>query len=377
MLVRRRHLLAQFAGAMASGRLSRILVGGDLSGHTPVENPGKQLLRLDRNENAYGTSQKAIEAIERTASESSLYPGNVEELTRALASHHGVRPERVLVGCGATELLSMSTAAFLSAGDKLIVATPTHDVSAKCAAARVANIVRIPLRRDYSHDLGAMLAQTKDAAGLIYICNPNNPTGTLTEHKEIESFLHDVPPSFHVVIDEAYHHYAGNSEAYASLLDRPVSLSRVVVVRTFSKVYGLAGLRVGYAVAGEEAITRMAARALPFGVNRLGLTAALAALRDEQQVKRCARQNANDRQEFMNQVNGRMLRALDSHTNFVCLNTTEPAGPIIEHFRRNDILLPPVIAELPTYIRVSLGKPEQMDEFWRIWDVLNIHPMKM
>jgi histidinol-phosphate aminotransferase len=130
-------------------------------------------------------------------------------------------------------------------------------------------------------------------------------------------------------------------------------------------------------VASAAVAAKLSAESLPFATNRLGISAALVALDDLQHIETCAKQNFDDRQEFMNQVNARMLRALDSHANFVCLNVMRPSKEILEHYQKNDFVLAPAIATMPNYLRVSLGSPEEMIEFWRVWDLLGSHPMSM
>jgi histidinol-phosphate aminotransferase len=134
---------------------------------------------------------------------------------------------------------------------------------------------------------------------------------------------------------------------------------------------------VGYGVAAAETAEKLSRQRLPFTVNSLGMSAAAAALSDQEHIASCVKRNFDDRQEFMNQVNARMLRALDSHANFVCLNVMRPAAEILEHYRKNKIAVAPLIASMPTYLRITLGRPEEMAEFWRVWDLLGSHPMSM
>jgi histidinol-phosphate aminotransferase len=259
------------------------------------------------------------------------------------------------------------------------MATPTCNLIAKFGRGRGVTVTEVPLRNDHAHDLDGMLKHSdkSGASGLIYICNPNSPTGTLTTRKDLEEFLARVSPNFNVIIDEAYHHYAGGSGAYVSFIDRPSDNPHVIVTRTFSAAYGLAGARVGYAVASASDAEKMRREELPFALNCGGISAASAALADREHIVSCVDRNSNDRQEFMNQVNARMLRALDSHTNFVCLNVMRPAAEISEHYSKNNFVLAPLIPSMPNYLRVSLGTPEEMHEFWRVWDLLGSHPMSM
>ena len=171
-----------------------------------------------------------------------------------------------------------------------------------------------------------------------------------------------------VLIDEAYHHFAGRTSAYVSFLDRPMADPRVMVTRTFSKIYGLAGMRVGYVVAPVEITSRLAARRLTFGVGVVAAQAAAAALDDSDYVALAVRRNASDRQEFMNQVNARMMRAIDSHTNFAMLDPRRPANEVFEHLKKNNILVAPPVPQMSKYLRVSLGTPTEMQQFWRVMD---------
>ena len=248
---------------------------------------------------------------------------------------------------------------------------------AACARSTGAEVVAIPLRKDHEHDLDAMLESADENTGVVYICNPNNPTGTLTNRHSLEKCIRTLPESVLVILDEAYYQYAGTSRAYASAIAYRKQRENLVVARTFSKVYGLAGLRLGFAVGSPSVLARLAAQKLMLGPNELALVAGTAALQDSSHVARCVRQNQNDRQEFVNQVNARMLRVLDSHTNFACLNVMRPAKEIIEHYRKNDVVLPDEIPHLPTYVRVSFGLAPEMAEFWRVWDMLGSHPMAM
>ena len=391
MTVNRRNLLKQLgAGIATTSLLAPRRASADIGEATldsKVSPQHGEPIRLDRNENAYGPSQKAIAAIRETATEAKRYPDS-SVLQKTLADYHSkassgakqlIKPEQIVVGCGSSDVLRMAASAFLAPGAALIMAAPTCDLIAKYGRSRGATVNEVPLRNDHAHDLQAMLKHSNKggASGLIYVCNPNSPTGTLTTREDLDEFLVKVPPKFQVVIDEAYHHYAGGSGAYMSFIDRPSDNPRVVVTRTFSTAYGLAGARVGYGVASASNAEKMAREGLPFALNRAGMFAASAALADREHIENCVNRNFNDRQEFMNQVNARMLRALDSHSNFVCLNVMRPAVEISEHYRKNNFALAPLIPSMPNYLRISLGTPEEMREFWRVWDLLGSHPMSM
>ncbi len=294
-----------------------------------------------------------------------------------IASLHAVGPDQVIMGCGSTEILRMAAAAFLGPGKKLIMASPTFDVVAHYARTTGGQVLAVPLDKQFSHDLNGMLARTDASTGLVYICNPNNPTGSLTSRKDLETFINRLPVTTHVVIDEAYHHYVGGTSMYASFIDRPLDDSRVIVSRTFSKIFGLAGIRIGYAIAASQTARRLSSYRLLDGVNVVAARAAVAALEGAEHIRISVQRNADIRQEFFNQVIGRMLRAIDSHANFVMLNTGHPAEEVVEHFRKNNILVAHRFPSMDKYVRVSLGKPAEMLEFWRVWDLLPTHKMSM
>ena len=168
-----------------------------------------------------------------------------------------MKPEQVLLGCGSTEILRVAAFAFLGSGKQLIQASPTFEALAHYARVAGSDFISVCPTPAFAHDLGGMLARANAATTLVYICNPNNPTASLTPRKDLENFISKLPASTFVVIDEAYHHYAGQSGMYASFIDRPLHDERVIVARTFSKVYVLAGLRLGYAVAPQTIIQQM------------------------------------------------------------------------------------------------------------------------
>ena len=294
----------------------------------------------------------------------------VEPLIARIASVHGVRPDRIVIGCGSGEVLQLVAAAYAGPEKKIVAAVPTCELIDEIAERAGAEVVAVPLDERYGHDLAAMLNRVDSSVGLVYICNPNNPTGTLTSRESIEAFLQRLPATVHVVIDEAHHHYVGASLDYVSFLDRPVIDPRVIVVRSFSNVYGLSGLRVGYGVAPEDVVRTLSDIPLPDSINAIGSAAAIAALDDTGYVQRCVARNVDDRQEFLNEAGTRMLRAIDSHTNFVMLDTDRPATRVIEHFRTNGIAIAGFFPYFAKYIRVSLGRPREMREFWRVWDLM-------
>jgi histidinol-phosphate aminotransferase len=369
MRIDRRELLRQFSTAAAAS----MLLPKVTKSVSALDAPGT-VARLHRNENAYGMSERAKAAFHEASAWANRYPDDaIEKLRGAIATVHRVEPQNITLGCGSTELLRMAAESFLGPARNLVMASPTFESIAHAAKLVGAEVRTVPLTHDYAHDLPAMLAHSDTKTGIVYVCNPNNPTGSLTPKSDLNAFLPKVPAATIVVIDEAYHDYVTPSGAYASWVARAVDDPRLIVTRTFSKVYGLAGLRVGYAVSSAETAKRLASRRLPGSINAVAARVARAALEDHTYVKKIYALNANDRQEFFNQANARMLRCLDSETNFVLLRTFLGGKETSEVLRAQGVL---VKADYPGFeknIRVSLGLPEEMRSFWSVWDALMPH----
>ena len=379
MLVCRRNFLrtigvgtaAEAAGQMPFGRVS---MAGLFEPSRPRESGGPIL--LNSNENVYGPSTKVVVVMRSAMAMANRYPFmEYYDLTKRIASFHGVKPEQVLLGCGSTEIIRAAAMAFLSNGEYLLQPSPTFEAVEHYAQSAGAKVVSVPLNREFAHDLDGMLERVGSVGSwitMVYICNPNNPTASITPRKDLESFISKLPSTTHVLIDEAYHHYAGQSAMYASFIDHPVNDERVIVARTFSAVYGLAGLRLGYAIASPAIVARMQPYVISDSVNSIVVQAAMAALDDTDSVREFVKRNTDDRQEFFNQAIARMIKPIDSHANFVMMNTHTPAGEVIEHFRRDYILIGRRFPAMDTHIRVSLGTPKEMRAFWRTWDKLAV-----
>jgi histidinol-phosphate aminotransferase len=332
---------------------------------------GDGFVHLDGNENVYGPTAKVAAAIDSATRLVNRYPFlKYDEITERIAAFHRVKPEQVLFACGSTEILRVAACAFLGAGKQFIQASPTFEDAEEYAKTTGAEVVAVPLDRTYAHDLGAMLSRVGPSTGLIYICNPNNPTASITPRQSIETFLNRLPATVRVVIDEAYHDYATKSAMYSSFLDHPVDDERVIVTRTFSKVYGLAGLRLGYAVATPKVIAEVRKFVTESSLNAIVAEVVDVALSDTDGIREFIRRNKDDRQEFFNAAGVRMLMPIDSQTNFVMMNIQHPADPVIEHFKTHKILIGRHFPPMNNYIRVSLGTTDDMKAFWDAWDMI-------
>ena len=372
MLISRRRFV-HVAGGVASALVTLPLTAEALRSPVAAEEEGVTgPVRLDSNENPYGPSTKVMESMREALSTVNRYPRQeYAPLVQRLAALHNVAPERVLVGCGSSEILRVASVALLGPGKKLVQATPTFETAEHFAKVAGAEVVSVPLDQKYAHDLDGMLARVDGNTPFVYICNPNNPTGSLTARETIEAFIAKLPPTTTVMIDEAYHHFAVGTPGYRSFLDRPLADERIIVARTFSKVYGLAGMRLGYAVASPKLIARLRPQISPVSVNAVVIRCASVALDDTENVQEIVRRNESARQEFFKQASSRGLKPIESCTNFVMMDVRRPTKQVVDGFRRKNVWIGREFPPLNTYIRVSLGKPEEMKEFWRVYDSMS------
>ncbi len=331
-----------------------------------VPEPGGPILLMS-NENPYGPFPSMHAAVREAMDICNRYPDpEQEKLTAALATFHRVKPEQVLLGGGSTDILRMAAEAFCTRTRLLAQASPTFEALGYYWERRDGKVARTPLRPDWAHDLATL---AKSDADLVYICNPNNPTATITPRAEIDAFLAKLSPETCVLIDEAYHDTAEGSD-YISYLDQPAQHPRAFVARTFSKIYGMAGMRVGYAVGPEKVIAEMARFQLFDQPNALACRAAAAGLDDRAGWRAAVARNAADRGEFQKQAAARGVRFMPSHANFFMIETGRPVREVIAHFGKNNVRIGRPFPPLETHARISLGTPAEMREFWRVWDML-------
>jgi histidinol-phosphate aminotransferase len=324
--------------------------------------PG-DMVELNSNENPYGPSPAAREAMTRSQGVAGRYPdAAVEELQRALAKAHGVAPEQVLLGCGSGDLLRMADGAFLAPDRKVVVAEPTFEAVLAYNRVTRAEPVKVPLDSSFRHDLARMAAACDAATGLVYVCNPNNPTGTIVTGEELAAFLGRVPRSVNVVLDEAYHHFVEHP-GYRSGFDLLAAHPNLIVIRTFSKIYGLAGMRLGYAVAAKDKIEALARHASFSNTNAAVLAAGLVSLTEADLVPSMRRRMNDTRRWLTGQLalDGRTF--IPSETNFVMIDTGRDVAPLIEAFKARKILVGRRFPSMPTWLRVSVGTPDEMKAF--------------
>lgn len=321
------------------------------------------VIKLASNENPLGPSPRAIEAAMQAMQQVNLYPdGNCYALRQALARHLGVPPDHLLFGNGSDELIHFIGLTFLQPGDEVITGDPSFVRYAAAAKLNNAPLHLVPLR-EHRFDLPAILKQVNEHTRLIFIANPNNPTGTIVTADEVEAFLRALPEHVVVVWDQAYQEYVSRAD-YPDTLRYVREGRPVIVLRTFSKAYALAGLRIGYAVARPDFIDAMNRVREPFNVNSVAQAAALAALEDQEHLRRAVELNRQALEYFYRHFERLGLRYVPSEANCVMVDLGRDSQPVFQALLRKGVIVRTGhIFGLPTYLRITTGKPEENERF--------------
>jgi histidinol-phosphate aminotransferase len=336
----------------------------------PVEEVQRELglervVKLASNEGPFPPFPAALEAIERTARELNRYPDGGSYLLRAaLAERHGVRFEELAVGAGADGLIDCVSQATLDPGDEIVCGWPSF-ASYVIDALKLGAVPKTVPLRDYRYDIDAVLEAIGPRTKLVYLCNPNNPTGTMNTRAELDSYFERVPGHVVTVLDQAYFEYQEDPDYPDGIEEYAKAGHAVLVLRTFSKIYGLAGLRVGYGVAPAQLVTAIAKVRRAFDVNQQAQAAALASLDSPGELERRRRVNAEGlvRLEQILREHG-FDPATPSVTNFLFFEVGENAKPFFQQLLREGVIVRPMGAfGAPGGIRVTVGTPEENEFF--------------
>lgn len=321
------------------------------------------LVRLDSNENPYGPGRAALDAMAAALAASNRYADDAGvELRAAIARAHGATPAHVWVGCGSTDVLCAAVRAWTGPARPLVTAAPSFEVPATEAARLGAPVRSVPVRGDLRLDLAAMAAATGSDAGLVYLCNPNNPTATVHGRAAVADFVARVrraAPNATVLIDEAYHEYV-DDPAYATAVPDALADPRVVVARTFSKVHGLAGMRIGYVVGHPDTVRAIGAHMLMLGVNGTGASAALASLGAAPHVEHQRALNREAREFTRRFFADAGYAPSASETNFVMVDVRRDVRAFREACRQRGIAVGRPFPPLGTHARVTIGSLDEM-----------------
>ena len=378
----------RFAHLVGAGAAYAVAQRASLPGtslHAAASKLVSGAVRLNSNENPYGPSPLALKAMSDAFSLAWRYPDEqADALVEQLARKNGVNREQILLGDGSGEILKLCAAAFtgptssakgavplarptrggalvfIPGRGKLIVADPTFEAILNHARVNAAEIVKVPLTASFSHDLSKMAAAANE--GLAYICNPNNPTASITPKNEVREFIDKVPRQTMILVDEAYFHYA-DSPDYESVIPMIRNHPNLIVARTFSKIYGMAGLRCGYCVAQPETIQRLRPHQVWDSVNIMALAAANASLADVDHLTNGHRLNTETKKFVIGELDAMRYQHIPSQANFIMIDVRRPVRPVIEALNQRGVQVGRPFPTLPNHLRVTIGKRAEMETF--------------
>lgn len=332
----------------------------------PVEELERELgirnaIKLASNESPVGPSPKAVAAIRELTAGAHRYPDAAAWALRSdLAAHHDVDRDAIVVGNGSNELIDLICRTYASPADHAVIGAPSFVCYQLGLTAANVPFDVAPLRDNLYWDIDAMLARVRPETRLLFLANPNNPTGTHVGRVELERLLRELPPTVLAVIDEAYVQFA-DAPDYVSALELRGVRERLMVLRTFSKAYGLAAMRVGYAIAPPALVGYLNRTRAPFNVGSLGQVAARAALTDQDHVAHYVAMNAEERARVTQELEGLGLDVAPSQANFVLANFRRPGKEVFERLLRMGVIIRPMPAPIDTWLRITVGLPEEND----------------
>ena len=322
-----------------------------------------EIYKMASNENPLGPSPKALEAIQNSLHESNFYPDNsCYFLREKLGKNLGVAPGNIFVGNGTTELIYLTGIAFLNPQDKIIM-SESGFLQAKLTAQVVnSQLIEVPLR-GYCHDLNKILEAVDEETKIVYLDIPMNPIGTSVDRQQFSEFMERIPKDVLVICDEAYYEYA-NKKSYPQTLKLVEEGRNVMILRTFSKLYGLAGFRVGYCVTKDDFIEALWKVSPPFSVNKIAQIGAVAALDDRDHVKKTLEMNQSGKNFLYLNLQRMSVDYIPSETNFVTINAKTDTRKLSEEMQKEGIIIRPLaMYGQPNFFRVTIGTPDQNQKF--------------
>ncbi len=331
----------------------------------PIEELQRELgisdcIKLASNENPLGPSPKALEAMQKAVNKANYYPdGGSYYLKEALAKKFHVRSSQIFTGSGSDEVIELMMRTFLTPADDVVLSQYSFIVYTLTALGIGCKIRSIPRRPDYTHDLSAMADAITDNTKMVFIDNPTNPLGTMVGQDAFDAFMKNVPERVLVVSDEAYDEYV-DADDFPNSLEYLENGRRILVLKTFSKIYGLAGLRIGYGLGPDEIIDAANRIRPPFNVNAIAQAAALAALDDRDHVERSQQVNSAGKVYLYKEFEALGLSYIPSYGNFVTVDFGREAAPINESLLRQGVIVRPIKGYgLPNHLRISIGTQQQ------------------
>ncbi|HEY3863710.1 MAG TPA: histidinol-phosphate transaminase [Verrucomicrobiae bacterium] len=341
------------------------------AGRVPIEEYDR-FAKLCFNENSYGPPKSVLDAMAGALKFANRYMSPNGGILDAIASHHGVGIEHVLLGAGSSEILDIVGTTFLGEGKKVVGVEPTFSEVYQHATGLKADAIRLPLGANFRQNIPAMIKAVKDNhpnVGFVYLCNPNNPTGVIVTKDEVKQLLDGLPPEVPALIDEAYYHFV-EDPAYATSVPWALEGRPVIVTRTFSKIAAMAGMRLGYAIAPESLIQRMAPYIDNMNVNVVAKWGGAAALADKAALETMRRNIIQTRKRTTAALEALGYAVIPSEANFFMVNIRREVRSVLREFRQEGVLAGRPFPPMDEYLRVSVGTDAEMDRFLAAFKVI-------
>jgi len=320
---------------------------------------------LSSNENCWGPPESVMKAMNNAWKYSNRYGYRDANIVGEIAKHHGVKPENILLTAGSGEVLDVVGTTYLMGGKKVLGVEPSYSSVYQHATSIKTTAIKLPLnQKDYRQDMAAMIKVANTRAseiGLVYLCNPNNPTGIIVTKQEVKQLLDGIPAGMPVLIDEAYHHFVDTPD-YATSVPYVIEGRRVVVARTFSKIAALAGMRLGYAIAPADMVQQMRPYAIA-SINALVKHGGAAALKDTESQARIKKMTIDLREKTSSDLRAYGYDVIPSQTNFFMVHIGREIQPVIEQFQAKKVLVGRPFPPMTQHMRVSVGTADEMDRF--------------
>jgi histidinol-phosphate aminotransferase len=356
-------LAAQARGQRGAGRGGAAAADPNAPKRDPVAEYDKAA-KLANNENPYGPSETVLKAMNDVWKYSNRYGYPDPGIRQIIAEHHGVKPENVLISAGSGEILKVVDTTYLPAHKYFVGPDPTYDSMYNYVTQSKGQALKIPLRKDYTTDIEGMIRATKIHArdvGLVYLCNPNNPTGNIVPKNEVKKLLDNVPEEIPVFIDEAYHHFVDNPN-YESSIKYILEGRRVIIARTFSKIAALAGMRLGFAIASPDMIAEMQPQMIG-SISSLVKYGGVAALKDTATEQKVKMLNKQLRDRTTAELTAYGYEVIPSDANFFMVNMKTDIAPLGAKFQEKGVLVGRKFPPMDNFMRVSVGSDEEMKRF--------------
>ena len=322
------------------------------------------IAHLSSNENCWGPPESVMKAMNNAWKYSNRYGYPDANIVGEIAKHPGVKPENILLGAGSGEILDVVGTTFLLGGKKVLGVEPSYSSVYQHATSIKTTAIKLPLGKDYRQDMAAMIKAANTRAseiGLVYLCNPNNPTGIVVSKQEVKQLLDGIPKDMPVLIDEAYHHFV-DDPSYATSVPYVIEGRPVIIARTFSKIAALAGMRLGYAVATADIVQKM--RPYSMGsINALVKHGGAASLKDTAAQAEVKNKVMALRKKTTSELNALGYETLPSETNFFMVSIGREIVPVIEEFRKKGVAVGRPFPPMTTHMRVSIGTADEMARF--------------